>query len=177
MIRKGAIAMEETNAGFRRAMRTLTSAVTIISTACEGRKFGMTATAVTSLSMSPPALLACINRSASIHDPLVRRGRFCANILHAHQDELATIFSGKAVDRFAFGEWAEGADEIPYLMHAQANVVCDVDDVHRYGTHTMVVGKVQRVHVRERVNPLLYQNGRYTVGLDEGVDWVIPLAG
>jgi len=171
--------MEETrDAGFRRAMRTLTSAVTIISTSIAGRKYGMTATAVTSLSMNPPSLLACINRSASIHDPLVRRARFCANILHAHQDELATIFSAKTVeDRFAFGEWAEGADEIPYLMHAQANILCDIDDVHRYGTHTMVVGKVRSVQVRERINPLLYQNGRYTVGLDEGVDWVVPLAG
>src|SRR5712692_8090266 len=114
--------------GFRIAMRSLTSAVTIISVTHCDRRFGMTATAVSSLSMEPPSLLACVNQSASIHGPMLDSGRFCVNILHANQTELASAFSDKkAADRFAFGAWAEDAYSFPYLVDAQANVFCDVD--------------------------------------------------
>src|ERR1700744_4522110 len=52
---------------FRKAMRTLASAVSIVSTTSDNRRFGMTATAVCSLSMAPPTLLVCINQSSSLH--------------------------------------------------------------------------------------------------------------
>jgi len=163
---------------FRRAMRTLASAVSIISTARGNKPFGMTATAVTSMSMEPPSLLVCINQSAGLHGPLLESRRFCVNILHGHQTDLANVFGSKQEkDRFAFGEWATDAHGVPYLVQAQANVICDVDDTHAYGTHTIVIGKVRRVHVRGSVNPLIYQDGRYTIGLGDGVDWVIPIAG
>jgi len=45
-----------------------------------------------------------------------------------------------------------------------------------YGSHSIVMGKVYRLDVRKPVHPLVYQDGRYTVGLAEGVDWVIPIA-
>ena len=51
---------------FRRAMRSLCSGVSIISAGYKGKQFGMTATAVTSVSMTPPSLLVCINKSARI---------------------------------------------------------------------------------------------------------------
>jgi hypothetical protein len=82
---------------FRKAMRTLASAVSIVSTAYDNRRFGMTATAVCSLSMQPPTLLVCINQSTSLHHPLLSAGRFCINILHADQDELARTFGRKGI--------------------------------------------------------------------------------
>jgi flavin reductase (DIM6/NTAB) family NADH-FMN oxidoreductase RutF len=163
---------------FCKAMRTLTSAVSIISTVHNNRRYGMTATAVASVSIAPPSLLVCINQSASLYGPTLASRRFCVNILYAHQDKLATIFSSKSAgDRFAFGEWAEDARNVPHLLQAQANVFCDLDDTHVYGTHTIVIGRVSNVYVRDQVNPLLYQDGRYTIGLGDGVDWVVPIAG
>ena len=76
-------------------MRSLASAVSIVSTAHDDRRFGMTATAVCSLSMQPPTLLVCVNQSTSLHHPLLSAGRFCINILHADQDELARTFGRK----------------------------------------------------------------------------------
>lgn len=162
---------------FRSAMRALASTVSIVSTRHERRRFGMTATAVTSVSTEPPSLLICINRSASLHGPLLDSRLFCVNILHAWQSALAQAFGAKDVDRFAHGAWLADERDTPYLGDAQANIFCDVDDVHAYGSHTIVVGKVYHVGVRKPVHPLVYQDGRYTVGLAEGVDWVIPIAG
>ena len=163
---------------FKGAMRALASAVSIVSTAHDQRSFGMTATAVASLSMTPPSLLICVNQAASLHGPLLASGVFCVNILHAWQSALAQIFGSRQVeDRFAHGAWRHDDRAMPYLADAQANIFCGVDDLHRYGSHSVVIGKVYRVDVRGPVHPLLYQDGRYTVGLAEGVDWVIPIAG
>jgi flavin reductase len=162
---------------FRRAMRTLTSAVSVISTAHEGARFGMTATAVTSLSMDPPSLLVCINRTTSLHAPLLAARRFCLNILRADQADLAQAFGGGRAGeaRFALGDWRD-AEGLPALDDAQANVFCEVDAVFSYATHSIVVGLVTAVRVSDVVTPLIYQDGRYTVGLGEGIDWIVSVA-
>jgi flavin reductase (DIM6/NTAB) family NADH-FMN oxidoreductase RutF len=164
---------------FRKAMRRLTSAVTVITTAHEQRRYGMTATAVTSVCADPPSLLVCINRSASLHEPLIRSGRFCVNILLAEQSDIATAFSGGVPQelRFAQGHWGSDEANVPFLHEAQANIFCDADAMSSYGTHNIIIGKVSEVLVHGRVTPLLYQDGQYTVGLGEGVDWVVPVAG
>jgi len=166
-------------ATYRQAMRALTSAVCIVTTRYRERRFGMTATSVTSLSMSPPALLFCVNASASLHDPIIGSGRFCVNILDASQEHLAQDFGGRLLgeDRFSAGVWGQGEHGEPCLDDAQANVFCNVDAVHDYATHSIVVGLVSEVRVRGTVTPLLYQDGRYTVGLGNGIDWVVSIGG
>jgi flavin reductase (DIM6/NTAB) family NADH-FMN oxidoreductase RutF len=162
---------------FRKAMRRLTSAVSVISTQHGDIRHGITVTSVTSVSMSPPSLLFCVNRTSRFHDPVIRAGRFCVNMLHAHQIDIADAFSGRTPgpDRFLCGEWASDDDEMPYLIPAQANIFCETDAISSYGTHSIVIGKVHHVAVRGQVAPLLYQDGQYTVGLGEGVDWVVPV--
>lgn len=171
--------MDQTGTDFRKAMRRLTSAVSVISTAHDNVRYGITVTSVTSVSMAPPSLLICINQRARIHTPLIRAGQFCVNILQAHQIEIADAFSGagpQGEDRFLCGEWASDDEDLPYLIPAQASVFCDLDAISSYGTHSILVGKVRQVAVRGQVAPLLYQDGQYTVGLGEGVDWVVPIA-
>ena len=160
---------------FRKAMRTLASAVSIVSTTSDDRRFGMTATAVCSLSMQPPTLLVCINQSSSLHHPVLNAGRFCINILHASHVELARTFSRKDVeDRFAHGNWGVDDHGVPFIADAQASVFCSVEETYRHRTHSIVVGAVYRIAVRDSIHPLLYQDGRYTVGLAEGVEWLDP---
>lgn len=162
---------------FRSAMRRLTSAVSVISTMHDGVRHGITVTSVTSVSMTPPSLLFCVNRASRLHDPVIRAGRFCVNILHAHQIDIADAFSGRThgENRFLCGEWASDDDELPYLIPAQASIFCETDAISSYGTHSIVIGKVNHVAVRGQVAPLLYQDGQYTVGLGQGVDWVVPV--
>jgi flavin reductase (DIM6/NTAB) family NADH-FMN oxidoreductase RutF len=169
---------ETTASDFRGAMRALASTVSIVTAASARQRFGMMATSVVSVSAAPPSLLVCVNKTASMHDPLLKSRVFCVNILHAWQSELAQAFGSKDVaDRFTHGDWFSDERAVPHLSDAQANIFCEVDDVHAYGSHSIVIGKVYRLDVRKPVHPLVYQDGRYTVGLAEGVDWVIPIAG
>lgn len=149
---------------FRAAMRRLAATVTVLSARdAAGQRCGMTATAVTSVSAEPPALLACVNRSAALHAHLGLGQSFCINLLHTGQQPVSDIFSGGAegTARFATGAWQDDAEGVPYLQDAQANIFCAVEAIHAYGTHGIFIGRVLRVLCQGSIAPLVYQDGRY----------------
>ena len=154
---------QEVKAAFRNAMRRLAATVTIVTTSDGSRWHGMTATAVTSVSADPPALLVCINQSASLHDPLLASGRFGVNLLRACHTELCGIFSGQrdGQELFDFGEWKSDEAGPPYLADAQASLACTVELKMAYATHTVFIGRVDTVRIFDEVTPLIYQDGRF----------------
>lgn len=150
---------------FRQAMRSMAATVTILSTAANGRRFGMTATAVTSVSLSPPSLLVSVNRSASIHAPLDREKRLCVNVLAETQQRLCADFSGGKTgeERFQDQDWDQRAG-IPYLIEAQANIFCAIDHRLDYGTHSLFVCRVNNVRLPSAKSPLVYLAGGFLPG-------------
>jgi len=155
--------LPQVTADYKRAMRRLAATVTIISTAdMQGRRHGMTATAVSSVSMDPPSLLICVNRSASIHDPLLARERFAVNVLSTDHEALVAAFGGqlKGDERFAVGPWRQHEGDVPYLEDAQSSMFCDVVNVVSFGTHSIVIGRVTEVKVKDAVHPLVYADGQ-----------------
>ena len=146
--------------GFRLAMRRLSATVTIVSTGDDDSYQGLAATAVTSVSTEPPAVLACVNRSAGPSEMLLQRGRFAINILHADNAALVPVFSGpiKGHDRFNHGVWSH-LDHVPVLADAQAVLVCTLAQTTVFGTHTILIGTVDAVRIRQDIDPLIYQDG------------------
>jgi flavin reductase (DIM6/NTAB) family NADH-FMN oxidoreductase RutF len=89
---------------FRASMRGCASTVTAVSTAEGAHRFCMVATAMMSVSIDPPSVVVAINKTASIHDPLVRRGFFCVNVIGSEQEHLARELSIRAgEDRLEVG--------------------------------------------------------------------------
>lgn len=149
---------------FRNAMRRLAATVTVLSTRAEnGLRHGMTATAVTSVSASPPAVLACVNRSAALHAQLSLGRLLCINLLHCSQQKLSEVFAASAdgESRFQIGDWRADNQGVPYLADAQANVFCEIEALHAYGSHSVCIGRVLRATSRDDVAPLIYQDGTY----------------
>lgn len=149
---------------FRSAMRRLAATVNIITVRDGGRPMGMAATAVSSLSADPPSVLVCVNQSASIHNLLVGAETFCVNILHQDQHDVARVFSDSTLRdaRFTTGQWEHRADAPPYLADAQAVLLCERRQLMTYATHTICIGAVREVHLRDDIDPLLYVDGRFT---------------
>lgn len=150
-------------AQFKAAMRRLATTVGIVTTRNDaGHPLGMSVTAVTSLTTDPPALLVCVNRSASIHPHLALGTRFCVNLLAIGQDELCHAFGGRvdAADRFSVGRW-EDHGGLPYLPDAQCSLFCTVDGIVPYGTHDVLIGRADDVLLQGSVNPLIFGNGRF----------------
>jgi hypothetical protein len=77
--------------------------------------------------------------------------------------DVSSAFGGKlkGSERFGAGHWEGDTLGIPYLTDAQANLLCSVGETIRYGTHVVVIGKVEKVRFAEEVSPLIYQDGTY----------------
>lgn len=149
--------------GFLSAMRRLATTVSVVSCACDGIQYGMTVTAVTSVCADPAAVLICLNANSTMHDPLLAEGRFYLNLLRSSHVDISRAFSGrlKGSDRFSVGDWKIGEYQHPYLTDAQANLLCSIDRTVRYGTHTIVIGRVDGVRLSGEIAPLIYQDGGY----------------
>jgi flavin reductase len=162
---------EDLQQDFRFAMRRVASTVAIVSAQRDGERHGTTATSVTSISMDPPSVLVCFNQASRLHDFLHSQDRFCVNVLHTANLDIAKMFSSNATagERFATGDWRTDAAGIPYLADAQANLFCQKEQEIIYGSHTIFIGRVLQALMREDVSPLLYRDGRYgSVAPDSG---------
>lgn len=148
---------------FRSAMRRLASAVGVVTSIGEDGPTGMAATSITSMTVDPPAVLLCVNRSASIHACLTQGAPFAVSILSRHQSDVSGAFGGAVARelRFTVGRWTPDHRGMAMLDEAQANLSCTVDVLLPYGTHSVVIGKVDAVRLSATVEPLIYQDGLY----------------
>jgi flavin reductase (DIM6/NTAB) family NADH-FMN oxidoreductase RutF len=150
-------------AGFKGAMRRLASGVAVVVAQGEEGPIGMAATSITSLTMDPPAVLVCVNRSATLHSCLVPGCPITVNLLSRHQQHVSSAFGGglPREKRFEAGEWVSVPDSLPVLLEAQANLSCRVESIAPYGTHSIVIASVDAVRLSDVVDPLIYQDGAY----------------
>ena len=149
---------------FRNVMGRFATGVTVVTTRVGHELRGMTANAVTSLSLHPPMMLVCIDRSASLHPFFEVAEAFAVNILAADQ-HLASEFFARHSDQSAelggFPHHA-GATGVPLLDDALAAVECQITERYAGGDHTIVVGHVVAVHnARPDVAPLVFFGGAY----------------
>lgn len=149
---------------YRSVMRHQAGAVTIIAVGDEGNRTGLTATAVCSLTDSPPMVIACVNRNASAHTPIQLAKRFSINMLARDQNELARRFSSKKLEgeaRFDADTWDTMTTGAPVLKNAIANLDCEVAQELSFDTHTIFIGRVMDCRFREDIEPLLYFRGEF----------------
>ncbi|MDK9695270.1 MAG: flavin reductase [Siculibacillus sp.] len=150
---------------FREAMSRIGAAVHIVTTAGTAGRAGATMTAVTSVSDAPPSLLVCINRTGRLNTVLRGNGVFCVNTLVSGDEDLAGIFAGKGgLDheaRFHHGQWSVGTLGTPMLAGARAVLECRVSEVSEVGSHTVVFGRVEAVHLGRKRPALLYVDRGY----------------
>lgn len=148
---------------FKAAMRRLAASVSIVVAKGDEGPVGMAATSITSLTVDPPAVLVCVNRMTSLHASLVPTAPLSVNLLARHHREVSMAFGGGVAreERFKVGDWQDGANGLPALADAQANLECVIDAMLAYGTHSIVIARVIRARVSDTVAPLVYQDGGY----------------
>jgi flavin reductase len=150
---------------FREAMSRLGAAVHIITTAGKSGKAGFTATAVASVSDSPPTVLVCLNRKSQI-TPVMRENKvFCVNTLASSDEELANVFAGRSghfkEDRFQFGEWTALETGAPVLTKAIAALDCRVLEMKSVATHDIYFGEVAAIRLANAEKALVYHARSY----------------
>jgi 3-hydroxy-9,10-secoandrosta-1,3,5(10)-triene-9,17-dione monooxygenase reductase component len=142
-------------------MGVLPTGVTVVTANGPDGPAGATANAVSSLSIEPMLMLACLDRGSRTLLAVQAANRFGVSVLHAGQEEIARAFATKApvADKWDGVEW-EDRDGIPAIDGAILFVACDLRDVIAGGDHVIVTGEVTDLDAGDG-NPLVFHGGEY----------------
>jgi flavin reductase (DIM6/NTAB) family NADH-FMN oxidoreductase RutF len=158
-----ALATEPTPAQWRAAMGAFPSGVTIVTSWRDGAPVGSTVNAFCSVSLSPPLLLICLDRSNPICAPIDACGVFGVNVLpHDGGRTLALKFSAAPeAERFEGLAYRASKGGAPQIDVAPVFIDCVVEAVHPGGDHLIYVGRGVRAQHVSAAPPLLYHRGSF----------------
>lgn len=156
---------EDHRLAYRNAMARLGAAVNIVTTDGPGGRAGFAATAVCSVTDSPPTLLVCLNRGSSAYGAVSANQAVCVNVLSAEHEPLSRLFGGKTPvdERFAAAHWAETATGCHRLEGALTSFDCRIRSVADGGTHDVLFCEVEAIHTRDDGQALIYFDRGYKV--------------
>lgn len=148
---------------FRSVLGRFASGITVVTAVDgEGRDVGMTVSAFSSVSLKPPLIQVCIDKTSSTHDALMQAERFGVNILSAEQESLSRRFASiDSSHRFDGIGYERGESGVVLLADALGHLECCLIARHDAGDHTMFIGEVDRAAAGDG-RPMLYYRGGYT---------------
>ncbi len=147
---------------FRGVMGHFATGVTVITTHDgSGALFGLTANAVSSVSLEPPLVLCCIDKGAESYAAIARSRVFTVNILGHQQEVLSRKFAKSGGDKFAGVGYRQGKTGAPILNDVLAHLECEVRYDFDTGDHTIFVGEPIDMSMDQETDPLLYFRGGY----------------
>ena len=147
---------------FRSALREWASGVTIVTSRAGDVVHGMTVSAFTSVSLDPPLVLVCADKTSNTLGVIAKSGVFAAHVLCRGQEALSNRFAAKRDEdrRFEGLAWRTGVTGAPILPGAASVLDCTVVSAHDAGDHVIYVGRVEDV-VLGSGEPLIYHRGAY----------------
>lgn len=148
-------------AEFRRAMGVFATGVTIVTCLDEERRpTGMTVNSFTSVSLEPPLLLWCVNKSIIPFPAFSTTGHFAVHVLKRDQEDLSNHFAVDRTDKFDGVEYREGVAGLPLLPDYLSVYQCQVSHRIDAGDHIILVGQMVDYEVNEG-EPLVFYGGDY----------------
>lgn len=138
---------------FRNGMACLAGAVNIVTTDGPAGRAGFTASAVCSVTDTPPTLLVCLNRASSAAPAFLGNEVLCVNTVGPAHEALAMAFGGKVpmAERFDGGGWQTMVTGAPVLEGAVASFDCQVSESRTIGTHEVIFAEIVGVRAQTDV--------------------------
>lgn len=151
---------------FTEAMRRAATTVAVVTTTGPAGQFGVTVSAVSSVSADPPSILVCVNHGSPVAEAITRNGVFAVNLLDVHQQDISEIFAGRhptsREEHLQSRAWTTLATGVPVLTGAAAVFDCRVAAQITFGTHLLLVGGVEELNFAPDAPPLVYHDRNYS---------------
>ena len=150
---------------FREALSRLGAAVNAITTDGEAGRYGIVASAVCSVTDTPPTVLVCVNRSSAANEMLKANGVLCVNVLGSAHQPLSERLSNRTFtvdERFGDADlWMGLETGAPVLKDASVSLDCKVATISEVGTHSVFFCEVVAVRMSENRDALMYFDRAY----------------
>ena len=154
------------SATYRQVLGHFPTGVTVVAAMTTDGPVGMAIGSFSSVSLDPPLVLFCPQKTSSTWTRLREAGNFCVNILAEDQEDVSRVFASKSDDKFAEIGWKRSGNGAPQLAGVLAHIDCDIHDVLDGGDHDIVLGRVTALGVNREDGPLVFFRGGYgRVGL------------
>ncbi|MGE0520578.1 MAG: flavin reductase family protein [Candidatus Binatia bacterium] len=145
----------------RRVMGMFATGVTVLTTRDRhGKFYGLTANAVSSLSLAPPLVLICVDRKSETFPHFLDSRSFVVNILSADQHEISSRFAKSGGDKFAGLPHRIGYHGNPVLEGVLGHLECHIVNTFDGGDHVIHIGEVLHADAADG-RPLLFFQGKY----------------
>ncbi|MGE4605889.1 MAG: flavin reductase family protein [Myxococcota bacterium] len=152
----------------RDAFSCWATGVTIVTARAGDRILGMTVSAFSEVSLDPPLVLLCADKTSNTHALISESQSFAVHILRRDQEELSNLFASKEDEhrRFDDLDYHRGETGAPLLDGMIATFDCRVRGAHGAGDHIIYVGEVvglQRGDLDDSGvgDPLIYYDRKY----------------
>ncbi len=148
---------------FRNAMSLLTGAVNVVTTIGASGRYGFTASAVCSVTDTPPTLLVCMNKSSYSHAHFIKNKILTVNVLGSHHQPISTAFSSRmdSEERFKHGVWTELKTGAPVLEDSLVSFDCQIEQIQEVGTHDIFICRIVAIQKNQQDQGLVYFNRAY----------------
>ncbi len=151
-------------AQYRNIIGQFATGVTIVTTAVDGWLHGMTANAITSVSLDPLLLLVCVDKEAHTHEHLSQAGSFAVNILAEDQEDISNTFATSSKPengRLQGFDYRLGGNGAPIIEGCLSHIECEVTEHTDGGDHTIFIGRALAAETHREAPPLLFYQGQY----------------
>ena len=146
---------------YRATMGHFCTGVTIVTAMAADGPAGFTCQSFHGLSIDPPTVLICPQKTSTTWPKIEAAGHFCVNVLAEDQEELCLSFAKSGAERYAGVGWTPAAATgAPLLNGVLAAIDCRLDSVLDAGDHVIVIGRILELRVNQG-KPLLFYRGGF----------------
>lgn len=149
--------------GFNRQFVTGVTVVTTID--ADGKPRGLAANSYASVSLEPPLVLVCVQKTTSTYASLFKSTHLGINIMSNRQRGTVGVFASKGDDKFASVDWHAGPAGSPLIDGSSASIEAEIKERFQAKTHTVFIAKVTHAEIAE-AEPMVYKAGRFYDGAE-----------
>ena len=147
----------------RDAFGQYATGVTVVTTLDKsGKPIGLTANSFASVSLEPPLVSWCVDKSSTRFAEFTDAKYFTISVLTESQQDASNLFAMRSWDETVFddAQWFEGFNKVPQIPDVSARFHCETANLYEGGDHIIIVGAVLEYEC-EASQPLVFFQGDY----------------
>lgn len=148
-------------ADYKEVLGQFCTGITVITSVHGHEPVGFTCQSFSALTMTPPMILLCPQKSSTSWPRIRKAGTFVVNVLAADQRWISDSFAKSGTDKFAGVDYSSTSEGLPIIDGSLAWIECEITKEIDAGDHTIVMGGIREFGREKTGDPLLFHRGNY----------------